>query len=87
VHRGSSALEILRDLFVLANAGDMHVTLEDVVRGLSEEAPYVSVMSNVKEYSPVFSGEEKSILLFFSLCHGEFSIVLLEKRILFSYLS
>jgi len=65
----------------------MRVTFEDVVRGLSEEAPYVSVISNVKEYSPVFSGEEKSILLFFSLCYGKFSIVLLEKRILFSFFS
>jgi len=45
------------------------------------------VISDVREYSPVFSGEEKTILLFFSLCYGEFSIVSLEKRILFSFFS
>jgi hypothetical protein len=41
----------------------MRVTFEDVVQSFSEEAAYVSMISNVGEYSPVFSGEEKRILL------------------------
>jgi len=69
-HRGcNSVLEIMRGLFVLANAGDMRV-LAGVSRSSSVESAYGPEMSNLEEYSPVFSGEENSLHFSYFLIHS-----------------